>query len=425
MKWKNLIQIWTIIILISTRPTSLEGQWFKSIFPSKHQFSTIEANGNDVFIGTREFPSMSHLYRSIDGLPWLRADTGLITIGGVEGMAFTDQFIFAATVEGVWRSSNYGDSWVWTNTPSEYYVFVATISVKHHSSDTIYIFCAANLEGVYRSSDDGETWQKVNFGLLQKSVNSFALKDSFLFAGVPRIGSTTKGCIYRTSNYGESWMAVTNGLTDSAISCLVTTPFGILAGTMTRGVFLSTDNGNHWQTVNDGLGNDSVHSLVVQGSTVFVGTKGGVYMSTDSCKNWQEINEGLPPRKIVDLFACTSTMLYAEAYPDTGLWMRPISEVVPVRQTSQQLPDRFWLEQNYPNPFNPSTLIIYSVPTQTFITIRVFDVLGRKVETLVSGVKSPGEYQVRWNANGVPSGVYLCRLEADRSTQVRRMLLVR
>jgi hypothetical protein len=94
-------------------------------------------------------------------------------------------------------------------------------------------------------------------------------------------------------------------------------------------------------------------------------------------------------------------------------------------ELTERIPERFILNQNYPNPFNPSTEITYSVPTQAFVTIRIFDVLGRDVATLVNAVRAPGEYQASWNADGVPSGIYLCRMDAGGLTQVGRMLLVR
>ncbi len=419
--------LFSLILIMAIHMTVLT-QWFKSSFPVNRRLSMIESNGGSVFVGTREFPSMSHLYRSMNGLPWDIADSGITMIrASVEAMSFSTNAIFGVTSgDGVWRSTNGGTYWEESITGSGYKTFMASISIITPQSDAEYIFCAANAEGVYRSTDYGGSWRVLNTGLTQKWINSFATQDSFLFAGVPLIGGASKGCIYRTSDYGESWKAVTNGLTDSATRALAVTPFGILMATGYKGVYLSTDHGDQWYPVNNGLLNDTVLSLAALGSTVFAGTHGGgVYISTDSCRNWHEINEGLPSRKIISLLACTSTKLYAESYPDTGLWMRPISQVVSVEAGSNPVPDQYQLDQNYPNPFNPSTSISYSIPMRTFVTMRVFDLLGREVVTLVSGVRSPGQYEARWDAESMPSGVYLCRLETDRSTQVRRMLLVR
>ena len=83
------------------------------------------------------------------------------------------------------------------------------------------------------------------------------------------------------------------------------------------------------------------------------------------------------------------------------------------------------ISQNYPNPFNPSTKIKYSVPQSSNVVIKVFDILGNEIETLVNEEKPAGTYQVNWNANNLPSGVYYYQLEAGTFIQTRKMLLLK
>ncbi|MBI5021839.1 MAG: T9SS type A sorting domain-containing protein [Ignavibacteriales bacterium] len=85
----------------------------------------------------------------------------------------------------------------------------------------------------------------------------------------------------------------------------------------------------------------------------------------------------------------------------------------------------FQLFQNYPNPFNPQTKISFSVPKESFITLKVYDVLGREVATLVQDKKQQGEYTVTWSANNVPSGVYFYKLSAGDFIQTKKMILMR
>jgi hypothetical protein len=92
------------------------------------------------------------------------------------------------------------------------------------------------------------------------------------------------------------------------------------------------------------------------------------------------------------------------------------------------MPTEYSLRQNYPNPFNPSTKIVYGVPgwsTREFIELRVFDILGREVATLVNDLKTPGEYSITWDASGFASGVYLCQLRAGSFVQTRKLVLLR
>jgi CubicO group peptidase (beta-lactamase class C family) len=81
-----------------------------------------------------------------------------------------------------------------------------------------------------------------------------------------------------------------------------------------------------------------------------------------------------------------------------------------------KLPEQFYLSNNYPNPFNPSTTIEYQLPHMAFVTLKVYDILGREVTTLIDGTEEPGYKSVKWDANGIPSGVYYYRLQAGNPT---------
>lgn len=85
----------------------------------------------------------------------------------------------------------------------------------------------------------------------------------------------------------------------------------------------------------------------------------------------------------------------------------------------------FELGQNFPNPFNPSTVIEFQVPHSSFVTLRIYDILGREVATLVNGKINAGAYKAVWNGAEYPSGVYFYRLQADGFAQVKRMLLLK
>ena len=88
-------------------------------------------------------------------------------------------------------------------------------------------------------------------------------------------------------------------------------------------------------------------------------------------------------------------------------------------------PLTFGLNQNYPNPFNPSTMIQYQVPVAGLVTVKVYNILGIEVATLVNGVQDAGVHSITWNADNVASGIYFCKLSAAGSTTMRKMMLVR
>jgi hypothetical protein len=96
-----------------------------------------------------------------------------------------------------------------------------------------------------------------------------------------------------------------------------------------------------------------------------------------------------------------------------------------VTGVAEHAAEAFALVQNYPNPFNPSTTIEFEVPSLEFVGLKVYDVLGREVATLVNEKKAAGTYEVTFDASHLPSGVYFYRLEAGSFVQTRKMLLVR
>lgn len=102
----------------------------------------------------------------------------------------------------------------------------------------------------------------------------------------------------------------------------------------------------------------------------------------------------------------------------------PISVEI-LTSVDESLPEVFSLSQNYPNPFNPSTSIRFQLPIASEVTLKVYDVLGREVSTLVSGATPAGSHTVRWDASGLASGVYLYRLQAGTFVETKNLLLVK
>ncbi len=98
--------------------------------------------------------------------------------------------------------------------------------------------------------------------------------------------------------------------------------------------------------------------------------------------------------------------------------------VVSVEDENNNIPENIMLYQNYPNPFNPSTKIRYSVPQLTQVMLKVYDVLGNEIETLVNQEKQSGTYEITWYAENLPSGVYFYRLQAGNFVETKKMILL-
>jgi hypothetical protein len=101
------------------------------------------------------------------------------------------------------------------------------------------------------------------------------------------------------------------------------------------------------------------------------------------------------------------------------------SETVGINSTSTEIPSSFQLYQNFPNPFNPVTVISYQLAVNNHVLLKVYDVLGHEVVTLVNENQRAGSYEVEWPASDFPGGVYFYKLSADDVSETRKMLLVK
>jgi hypothetical protein len=102
-------------------------------------------------------------------------------------------------------------------------------------------------------------------------------------------------------------------------------------------------------------------------------------------------------------------------------WVPGISSV----KDEVGFPNSYSISQNHPNPFNPSTTIRFQVPNSSFLNLKVYDVLGNKVATLVNEEKPPGSYEVSFNAAGLSSGIYFYKLQAGSFIETKKMLLLK
>ncbi len=172
---------------------------------------------------------------------------------------------------------------------------------------------------------------------------------------------------------------------------------------------------------------------VYRGPTLAQLTGRYVYADYVSGKIWAITFDGISPPENELLFDSPyfiSTFgvdedneLYICTYGPSGQIYK--LDTTPIGVGNNKLPGYYILDQNYPNPFNPETKIVYYVPKESFVTIRIFDALGRDVKTLVNESKHLGTHEVVWDASGYPSGVYFYSLISGDEHLIRKMVLVK
>jgi hypothetical protein len=151
----------------------------------------------------------------------------------------------------------------------------------------------------------------------------------------------------------------------------------------------------------------------------------GFVPGTDITANFNANTQGLQPDSLytLNIYSRDANGGLGVVHRQSFLVSVMMSAAEPIRRNST--PTTFALEQNYPNPFNPSTGIRYQVPQVSDVRLDVFDMLGRKVSTLVNERQAAGSYQVNFNATNLASGTYFYRLQAGVFVETKKMLLVK
>jgi hypothetical protein len=110
---------------------------------------------------------------------------------------------------------------------------------------------------------------------------------------------------------------------------------------------------------------------------------------------------------------------------DAYVWIIEAQSQTGVEDEMNISPNGYFLKQNFPNPFNPSTKIQYSINIKQFVSLKVYDVLGNEVASLVNEEKAAGAHDIIFNAENLPSGVYFYKIKTENFVEARKMLLIR
>jgi len=368
--------------------------------------------------------------------------------------------IMTATVgDGIYATTDKGSTWYCKNNGLEHSIVRALINP---CGDTLIAGTLGG--GVYFSPDAGANWFKRNTGLTDLKIMTLTNNGTDIYAGTNFAG------IFKTTDCGNTWIQINSGVPNLTIPVIMSQNGIVYAGTNGSGMLRSVDNGTSWEMINNGIGTVIVKSLVGNGQYIYAGTSSSIFKSTDNGLNWTNSGTGLPDVIIWGLneyqgiiyagtdyegvYTSVNTGLTWQSAND-GFWIfgytlphvksfvfenddvfvstygvgfltGKIKTIVSVESDSENpSPTEFSLAQNYPNPFNPSTTISFSLPTMQNVLLKVYDVLGKEVATLVNEDLQSGTYTREFNASNLASGMYIYSLKAGNYSETKKMLLMK
>ncbi len=322
-------------------------------------------------------------------------------------LAVDGSTVYAGTNAGLHRTADGGTTWTTAIAGKD----VRSVIVASNGT----IFAGTFGFGVYKSTDGGLTFDTSNQNISGKVINALTEDpdNDAIIAGTFGTGVSI------TNNFGTSWYY--GAIPQDFITCLDYSSDGVLyAGTHGDGVYRSYDNGNTFHKL-PGLPDDIAYAVRIDGdNNIFVSFwMNGIYASSDLGDSWAYL--GLGGYGVSALYPGANGSLIAGT--QSGKFIVNNSPLLSAKD--ETVPAVYSLGQNYPNPFNPATTINYSIANPGFVSLKVYDILGREVAVLASEFKQAGKYTVNFKASNLPSGVYIYSLNSGDFSMTKKLVLTK
>jgi photosystem II stability/assembly factor-like uncharacterized protein len=375
------------------------------------------------------------------------------------------------------KTTNGGLNWIVDSIPNTYHPNTSMKTVKFFNSNTGYIL----KDSIYKTTNGGQSWNRINFGTnrnnpvisfidestgfaitisnnypnpsyayLEKTTNGGTTWHETQYTTNPNIYKMhffdentgyayqqyTPNVLKKTTNGGVNW--VDNGLvTDFSKMFFINSSKGFLYGN--RGLFLTTNGGLNFNCVLiDSLTFGFDMNFIDENTGYFlkhdylVNTRPQIYKTTDGGLSWNQSCNLFKNTKFDLIYFFNAGTGFCFGAPGLIIKTTNGGGFVDVKRISYKTPSSFMMYQNYPNPFNPRTVIGYSLLKNGEVTLKVYDILGKEVATLVNEKQSQGIYEVTFDGSGFPSGIYFYKLEILDPTwrtqsykETKRMVLIK
>jgi photosystem II stability/assembly factor-like uncharacterized protein len=421
------------------------------------------------------YTGKNFVYLSTDnGATWVKRSVYTNAALGSAGISMitakdANTALVCLTTGEILRTTNAGVKWDTVTSYSTPDVAFCD-GIKFVGQDTVIAYGDADDKGIYvaRSIDAGKTWTRypnVNSSLPGDSLNIGGIYAGYVTYGsaMEVYGKTIWITLYNTANDPPSILKSTDGGTtwswfrvtlpggpalnyyirsitfkDNNVGFAVTKRAYVNATSNDNYLVKTTDGGRTWSdTINVAPGKGHVDAKpdvarAIRGTNTVIAVGWGgasatstsmAWISNDNGSTWTSMNAPSPVAGS-DLRNCafgSTTQGLLFGYNNVVKF----SLVTAVENEHGVIPTGFALEQNYPNPFNPTTKITYSVPKTSVVELKVYDLLGRTVATLVNGEQAVGTYTVNFNAQGLSSGVYVYTMKAGDFKATKSLVLVK
>ena len=278
---------------------------------------------------------------------------------------------------------------------------------------------------ICRTSNGGVNWTKVDSAEHLTYYKDICFVNSFT-GFVIGYDSTIK----RTTDTGITWQRIYTGINRLYTSIAFKNSTTGFIGCEDNTLLKTTNRGINWVAysipsdfnlkISDiGFGSEENGMLTASGmntSRVYYTSNGGNNWATSQCIT----EDGLYIVRAVDSLKYVLAGSYGKIIYTLNLGITGIK-----KQNNTKLHSNYFLNQNYPNPFNPVTNIRFDLPKNDFVTLKVFDILGREVTTLVNEKLSAGSYETKWDGSNYPSGVYFYKLVTGGYSYVKKMVFIK
>ncbi len=237
--------------------------------------------------------------------------------------------------------------------------------------------------------------------------------------------------LFKTTDAGNNWTSLYDfGSSDLVYSfffitenkCFLALSYGAVAIT---GILKTEDGGLSWNTSTITFGSHAIIFFTELNNGWCVGASNQIYHTSNSGTNW--IRQPIDPLPLINFSSCYFTDPLTGWAVGGALYSTTTGGVLTgFSNTSTEIPNEYSLSQNYPNPFNPVTHLEFGISYLGFVSLKVFDVLGNEVATLVNENKPTGSYEVEFDGSNLPSGIYFYSLEVNGNIiDTKRMILLK